>query len=504
MDNCKNACEFLSTGNNKVDIILAQLQEEIKELCKTSTAKFLMYDEKVVELCVYIKENLSNSLRCLFDDMKSTGELDKVITDAVLNEIKLIEFNLDELNKKTTGIVTPQMFGAHGDGICDDTEAFKKAIEESAGKELYIPKTDGVYKISAITISNIPKIKIDGVIDAEEYVEIKGDINSTERPDINIYKVIGKIKMSGINTGKIKIGKCDTLELISNDRSEFIGYSLFEIGDVINLKISTGGTGWINENIFIGGRLTNVNMNGEKSPEDNLFIKPMFENATIDIIKGYRNRFVNCRFEGKNRLNLGELTYGNYFEKTFFTVPIMMYAKYQYYDIEFNDKGDNFLVRNTGTTSYPLISINQYNNPYNLPVDDFGRIVPSSKWQRLFISDLVELPDSNICLEFINPNKNVDFRLSFYDSTKNLLNTTDSISASQLVANGKGDYSLSSAEVGKVMALIYPNKSAKYVKITILGFGVQMVIDEIEVRVSAKNDKLIQKFIDGFKKPIQE
>lgn len=138
MDNCKNACEFLNTGNNKVDIILAQLQKEIKELCKTSTAKFLMYDEKVSELCVYIKENLSNSLRCLFDDMKSTGELDKIITDAVLNEIKLIEFNLDELNKKTTGIITPQMFGAHGDGICDDTEAFKKAVE--SGYKIYIPK----------------------------------------------------------------------------------------------------------------------------------------------------------------------------------------------------------------------------------------------------------------------------------------------------------------------------------------------------------------------------
>lgn len=225
----------------------------------------------------------------------------------------------------------------------------------------------------------------------------------------------------------------------------------------------------------------------------------MFENATINIENGYRNRFTNCRFEGTNNINLSESTYGNYFEKTFFTVPVMMYAKFQEYDIKFNDKGDNFLIRNTGTTSYPLISINKHNNPKNLPVNEDGKIEPTSTWERLFISDLVEIPDTNICLEFINPSKKVDFCLNFYDANKNLLATTEAINSSHLIPNGKGNYSLPSSGVEKIMALIYPNKGAKYVKITILGFGEKMSIDEIEVRVSVKNDKLIQNLLMDLK-----
>jgi len=502
MSDCINACEGLSRPDNKYDVLIANLHNEIKDLCKTSTAKFLFYDEKVAELCTYIKANLSNSIQCLISDMQLSGELDKIINEVVLNTITTLEIDVHELKHKTAGIVTPQMFGACGDGICDDTEAFKKAIEFCKNSELHIPKTDGSYKISTLIIENIPKIKIDGVIDVSDSLEIKEDINSTERTDINIYKVKGKLTLRGINTGKVKIGKCDTLELISNDRGEFIGYSTFELGDVINLIIKTSGTGWINENIFTGGRLTNVNINGEISPEDNLFIKPMFENATVDINRGYRNRFVNCRFEGKNDINLGVETYGNYFEKTFFTAPQLMYAKFQDYDINFNDLGDNVLVRETGTKSVNLISINKYNNPYNLPIVD-DRIEPSGTWTKLFISDVVPLPKNIFGLEYINPSKNVGIELRFYDGNKNLLNNTDSIKTTQLACYN-GVYSLGDAGVTKVMAIIYPNKSAKYMSITIGGCGSKMSIDNLEVRISHKENDLMQGFIDGFKTPIEQ
>lgn len=504
MNECILKCENLNTGDNKYDVMIASLEKEICELCKTSTAKFLLYDGKVSELCTYIKDNLSNAIRCLIADMKSAGEIDTLINSVVLPFISNFEIGLNDIQNKTAGIITPQMYGACGDGVCDDTNAFKRAIENCGNNQLYIPKTEKEYKVSHLDIENIPCIKIDGVINATDGIDIKCDINSTERPDISIYKAKGKITLKGINTGKVRIGKCDTLELISDDREEFIGYTSFELGDVINLIIKTSGTGWINENIFTGGRLTNVNINGNLAPEDNLFIKPMFENARVDIIKGYRNRFINCRFEGTNTINLSDNTYGNYFEKTFFTVPILMYAKYQDYDINFNDSGDNFLVRNTGTTSYPLISINKFNNPYNLPIDTQGNIVPATKWARLFVSDLVEIPDTNICLEFINPSKNVDFRLTFYDANKTVLTKTDAVNATQLSHNSNGDYSLASGGITKAMALIYGNKSAKYVKISVLGIGSEMCIDELEVRVSAKNDVLIQKFIDGFKTPIAQ
>ncbi len=138
MNNCINACEDMSTPDNKYDVLIANLHNEIIELCKTSTAKFLLYDEKVSELCTYIKANLSNAIQCLISDMQLSGELDKIINEVVLNTITTLEIDVHELKHKTEGIVTPQMFGAMGDGFSDDTEAFKKAVE--CGKMIYIPK----------------------------------------------------------------------------------------------------------------------------------------------------------------------------------------------------------------------------------------------------------------------------------------------------------------------------------------------------------------------------
>lgn len=418
-------------------------------------------------------------------------------------ETWLKQIGFEDINAKLP--VDVRNFGAIGDGVTDDTAAFADAVLycQENNKILLVPKTADNYKISQLVIENVPNIKIEGVIEPSEYLEIKNDINNDERSNIDIYKVEGTLKLKGINTGKVRIVDCDTLELISNAREEFIAYSTFNLGDVINLNILTSNDGWINENLFIGGRLTNVTINGNLAPEDNLFLKPMFENSTVNVNVGYRNRFLNCRFEGTNNINLGELTHGNYFERTFYTAPELMYAKFQVYDINFNDLGDNILKRETGTKSVNLISINKYSNPYNLPVVN-DRIEPTGTWTRLFISDIVPLPKNNFGFEFINPSKNVGIEIKFYDENKNLLNTTNAIKGSQFACNGNGTYSLGSADVERAMAIIYPNKGAKYMSVTITGCGVPMSIDNLEVRISHKENDLMQGFIDGFKNPVSQ
>ena len=85
MSDCLTACEDMNTGDKKYDVLISELQQEIKEILSTQGAKFLMYDEKVAELCTYIKGNLSNALLCLLMDMKNAKELDEIINDVVLS-----------------------------------------------------------------------------------------------------------------------------------------------------------------------------------------------------------------------------------------------------------------------------------------------------------------------------------------------------------------------------------------------------------------------------------
>lgn len=400
--------------------------------------------------------------------------------------------------------VTPQMFGAIGDGVADDTEAIQKAADYCAEHKakLYLPKNADGYKVSKLTIKDVTSIKFDGVIYVTEYIEIKENSQSPIRSDIEIAGIIGELRLHGLNTAIVKINKCSTLKLFSTDgNNDYIGYSSFYLGDVPTLVIHTEKLGWVNENIFIGGRITNLVIEGNRAPEDNLFIKPMFENATVNIVNGYRNRFENCRFEGDNTVHCCAGTYGNRFEKTFFQNKMVMYCKHQTFD-NWVDEGDNIYVKDTGTKSESLISLNKFSNPYNLPIVG-DNIVPATTFARLFVSDIVPLPNTPILIEFINPSANVDIRINLYDLDKNLLTESEAITAPQLSLNDEGNYSLGESSVTKIMALIYPNKDAKYVRISLLGMGEPMSIDNLEVRVSYKESESIQAFIDGFKSPVE-
>lgn len=55
--------------NNETKILLYKLNTELDSLIKTTESKLLMHDGKIAELCQYLKDNLSNSIRCLLLDM---------------------------------------------------------------------------------------------------------------------------------------------------------------------------------------------------------------------------------------------------------------------------------------------------------------------------------------------------------------------------------------------------------------------------------------------------
>lgn len=70
-----NICEEI--GNlpscpNELKIMIAQLKREIKKIMEDTNSTLLIHDGKIAELTKYIKDNLSNSLRCLIDTMKNS------------------------------------------------------------------------------------------------------------------------------------------------------------------------------------------------------------------------------------------------------------------------------------------------------------------------------------------------------------------------------------------------------------------------------------------------
>lgn len=83
-----------------------------------------------------------------------------IVPDNSLTQGKLV--------KGTLGFVTPEMYGANGDGATNDAEAIQNAIDNANGRTVYFPK--GItYAIScehAIKIPSYTKIILDGTIKA--------------------------------------------------------------------------------------------------------------------------------------------------------------------------------------------------------------------------------------------------------------------------------------------------------------------------------------------------
>lgn len=96
-----NCCGGISlpSHDNEIEVLIRQLKREVKELMNSTQARLLCQDKKITETMVYIKNNLSNSIRNLLDSMLTSGELEEIITDTVLDNIKEMQEYFEELKE---------------------------------------------------------------------------------------------------------------------------------------------------------------------------------------------------------------------------------------------------------------------------------------------------------------------------------------------------------------------------------------------------------------------
>lgn len=116
-----------------------EIVDALNQLGTTDLAWKHEIEGKVNKGVLYMKDNLVNALEDLL----------KIYDEEIIKRRVT-----DMYNEEVKNIITPQMFGAVGDGSKDDTNAIQTAIDEANkhGRVLYMPR--GVYKISKTILLN--------------------------------------------------------------------------------------------------------------------------------------------------------------------------------------------------------------------------------------------------------------------------------------------------------------------------------------------------------------
>ena len=417
----------------------------------------------------------------------------RTVTNAdVVNNMNLIALSNDNslVAELMTDIVNVLQFGAKGDGITNDTLALQTASTYAQNNQLEFYVPEKTFKSNALSFTLIPIITIKGNISGiEQNTEFLFDyagLNSA--PIININKITNNsiLKMLGIESGEVNIRRAYKLLLTTDENTDRRHtsqcYNTFNLGFINQLEIYVATQdGYINENLFIGGRFASIYLHGDGtfSPSENTFMKCFSEDTSINIAQGDNNIFYDIRAEGLQNITCGENAIGNVFHRTWSSrTGVSMRSKYNNYvidestDNKVNLNGKNMFELNK-SIEHIAFSINVFNNPANLR--KYGTTQDTlivSGTNNVYKSSMVLLPDTTFGLTFVADNKNIEYIIQMFDETGNLLTEDPLIkndSPTFTWNSSKNGYVADSSAYNAYWILLTPNANAKYMRVIVNG-----------------------------------
>lgn len=243
--------------------------------------------------------------------LEAHPEATTTVLDGAITETKLS----DSLKLKTIkDYITPEMHGAVGDGISDDSTAISNALEEAYTTGLPIVGTRK-YKVTSIHIEhNNTVMFLNEVISTNDAFVISSSYNNLEIEKITSTNGCGVVFSNGKYTkfsSNIIRASTDAVKLISNNDSVmFNNISVIEAHGAIGIHLdysdANNAAEWVNENIFhvwaihapIGIHIRGASYSRCNA---NVFYDPDFELCTTAgvVVDGQTqyNQFLHCRNE---------------------------------------------------------------------------------------------------------------------------------------------------------------------------------------------------------------
>ena len=212
--------------NNKMQVDIENLfKQNVNDLTsiKELYSKLQDIENKILQI-KYIDSNLANKLKKEYEKLKKII-LDENIQVQLNNSINEIYSHLEIMKY----YVTPEMFGAKGDGVTDDSVAIQKAIDSltNGGTVIFTPKT---YKLSKGIKINKKSITLKGTRSTNLYGTVIKTDNSSDQPVISVgygndSMLVGgsieNIAIMGNNTRQSFENRINRVGLHLKDVSEF-------------------------------------------------------------------------------------------------------------------------------------------------------------------------------------------------------------------------------------------------------------------------------------------